>query len=60
MSKIIHARMIPYWTLENMKQAIKSCHALFDKQQPMWDELYMLGIITYGKLQKTYRKNNAY
>ena len=52
--------MIPYWTLENMKQAIKSCHTLFDKQQPMWDELYMLGIITYGKLQKTYRKNNAY
>ena len=55
MSKVTHARMIPYWTLKNMKHAIKSCHNLWNKQQPMFDELYMLGVMTYGQLQKNYK-----
>ena len=53
--RISHARMIPYWTLKDMKQAIKSCHNLWNKQQPMFDELYMLGVMTYGQLQKNYK-----
>jgi hypothetical protein len=46
--RISHARFIPYWTLKDMNHAIKSCHNLWNKQQPMFDELYMLGVLTYG------------
>ena len=57
MSRVVHARNIPYWTLKNMQQAIRACHKLFSKQQPMWDELYMLQIMTYRDLQKGYSKD---
>ena len=58
MSRISHARHIPYWTLKNMKQAIRACHKLFSKQQPMWDELYMLKVMSYRDLQRGYSKND--
>ena len=54
--RVSPARFIPYWTLEEMKLSIKACHNLCDKQQPMFDELYMLGVMTYGELQRTYEQ----
>ena len=54
--RVSHARFIPYWTLEEMKLSVKACHNLCDKQQPMFDELYMLGVMTYGELQRTYEQ----
>jgi len=58
MDIVSHARGLPYWTLKNMQQAIRACHRLFSKRQPVWDELYMLQIMTYGDLQKGYSKND--
>ena len=58
MDAVTHARDLPYWTLDNMKQSVGACHKLFSKQQPVWDELYMLQIMTYGDLQKGYSKND--
>ena len=43
--RVSHARFIPYWTLKDMNHAIKSCHNLWNKQQPMFDELYMLFVL---------------
>ena len=54
MDRVSHARDIPYWELMNMKRAIKSCHYLFEKARPSWDELYMLKVMSYGQLQRGY------
>jgi hypothetical protein len=56
MSKIIHARDVPYWELKDMKKAVKACHYLFEKTHPAWDELYMLKIMSYGQLQRGYHE----
>ena len=56
--RVSHARLLPYWTLECMKQALIACHVLSDKQQPTWDELYMLVIMTYGQLQENYKQGD--
>jgi len=58
MDIVSHARGLPYWTLKNMKKSVRACHKLFSKRQPMWDELYMLQIMTYRDLQKGYSKND--
>ena len=57
MSVVPPARNLPYWPLDNMKQSLGAGHKLFSKQQPIWDELYMLKIMTYGDLQKGYAKD---
>jgi len=58
MDIVSHARDLPYWTLKDMKQAISNCHDLFDKQQPAWDKLYMLKIMSYRELQRGYSGND--
>ena len=59
MSRVSHARKIPYWELVFMKQALNACHLLFDKKQIMWDELYLLKVMSYGQLQKGYTSNEG-
>ena len=58
MDVVSHARDIPYWTLLDMKRSLSACHSLFRKQQPTWDQLYLLQVMTYGDLQKGYKLND--
>ena len=49
---ISHARDIPFYELTEMEIAVERCHG---KKQIMNDMLYMLRIIDYGELQKSYK-----
>ena len=55
---VSYARDIPHYTFLEMKEAVKSAHRLFKKKNVIWDDLYMLKIINYGELQKSYRSEN--
>ena len=55
---VSYARDIPHHTFLEMKEAVKSAHRLFKKKNVIWDDLYMLKIINYGELQKSYRSEN--
>jgi|TARA_R100001082_G_scaffold8497_1_gene5004 hypothetical protein len=52
---VTHARNIPYYELEEMKNSVKRCHNLFRKKLPMYDTMYLLKIMDYGQLQRNYR-----
>jgi hypothetical protein len=52
---ISHARDIPFYELTEMEASVERCHRLFGKKQIMNDMLYMLRIINYGELQKSYK-----
>ena len=52
---VSHARDIPFYELTEMEIAVERCHKLFGKKQIMNDMLYMLRIIDYGELQKSYK-----
>ena len=53
---ISYARDIPHYTFLEMKEAVKRAHQLFKKKNVIWDDLYMLKIINYRELQKSYKK----
>ena len=55
---VSYARDIPYYSFLEMKEAIKRAHRLFKKKNVIWDELYMLKIINYGDLQKSYKSED--
>ena len=40
---------------KNMIKSVKACHRLVGTKKPMYDQLYMLKILPYGKLQKEYK-----
>ena len=52
---VSYARDIPYYSFLEMKKAIQRAHRLFKKKNTVWDQLYMLKIINYGQLQKSYK-----
>ena len=52
---VSHARDIPFYELTEMEASVERCHRLFGKKQIMNDMLYMLRIINYGELQKSYK-----
>ena len=55
---VSYARDIPYYSFLEMKEAIKRAHRLFKKKNTVWDQLYMLKIINYGELQKSYKSED--
>ena len=55
---VSYARDIPHYTFLEMKESIKRAHRLFKKKNVIWDDLYMLKIINYRELQKSYKKEN--
>ena len=55
---ISHARDLPYYTLCEMQSMIKCAHRLYNVEIEIFDQLYLLKIITYGELQKNYRDFN--
>ncbi|SVD27278.1 uncharacterized protein METZ01_LOCUS380132 [marine metagenome] len=38
-----------------MEDLVKACHKLYSIRLPMWDQLYMLNVFSYGDLQGAYR-----
>ena len=50
-----YARDLPYYTLCVMKDLVEAAHNLYNLEVKMFDDLYLLKIITYGELQKNYR-----
>ena len=55
---VSYARDIPHYTFLEMEESIKRAHQLFKKKNVIWDDLYMLKIINYRELQKSYKKEN--
>ncbi len=55
MDRILYARNLGYYKHKNMIKSVKACHRLFGTKKPMYDQLYMLKILPYGKLQKEYK-----
>ena len=55
---VSYARDIPHHTFLEMKKSVQRAHQLFKKKNMVWDQLYMLKIINYGELQKSYRSEN--
>ena len=53
---VSYARDIPHYTFLEMEESIKRAHRLFKKKNVIWDDLYMLKIINYRELQKSYKK----
>ena len=53
--RILYARDLGYYMRENMVKSVKACHRLFGTEKPMYDQLYMLKVLPYGKLQKEYK-----
>lgn len=54
-SIVSYARDLPYYTLCVMKDLVEAAHNLYNLEVKMFDDLYLLKIITYGELQKNYR-----
>ena len=55
---VSYARDIPHYTFLEMKESVQRAHRLFKKKNVIWDDLYMLKIINYRELQKSYRSEN--
>ena len=53
--RILYARNLGYYKHKKMERAVRACHRLFGVKKPMYDELYMLQVLPYGKLQKEYK-----
>ena len=53
--RIIYARNLGYYVRESMERSVEACHRLFGTKKPMYDQLYMLQALPYGKLQKEYK-----
>ena len=53
--RILYARDLGYYKHKKMERAVRACHRLFGVKKPMYDQLYMLQVLPYGKLQKEYK-----
>ena len=53
--RILYARNLGYYKHKKMERAVRACHRLFGIKKPMYDQLYMLQVLPYGKLQKEYK-----
>ena len=52
---VSYAKNLPYYSFLEMKEAVKRAHRLFKKKNIVWEQLYMLKIINYRELQKSYK-----
>ena len=54
--RIAYARDLSYYTLKEMENCVHNAHKLFERKLDMFDTMYYLNIITYGELQRTYKR----
>ena len=57
-SIVSYSRDLTYYPLCVMKDLVEAAHNLYNLEVKMFDDLYLLKIITYGELQKNYRDFN--
>ena len=53
---LAYSREITHSQLVLMKELIEACHKLFEARLPMWDHMHLLKVISYGELQRAYKK----
>ena len=53
-----YARGIPYYTLRQMQQSVANVQKLYRKKLDIFDTMYYLNIISYGELQKSYKRQH--
>ena len=59
-TRLAYSRDITQSQLILMEELILACQKLFKHSPlPMWDQLYMLKIIDYRRLQKEYKKRSV-
>lgn len=55
-TRIAYSRNITQSQQILMEELIEACQKLFKRcPLPMWDQLYMLEVISYGELQQKYK-----
>jgi hypothetical protein len=55
-TRIAYSRNITQSQQILMEELIEACQKLFNRcPLPMWDQLYMLEVISYGELQQKYK-----
>ena len=57
---ISYARGLSYYELAEMKESVRRCHRLFEKELPTFDTLYFLQILDYGQLQRNYERCGSF
>ena len=53
--RVKYARGLSYYDQLLMEELIGACHKLFERKLPVWDQMYMLKVLSYGELQKIYK-----
>lgn len=55
-TKLVYARDITHSQHVLMEELLEACYKLYKRHLPLWDQMYMLKVISYGELQGVYRK----
>ena len=56
-TRLAYSRDITQSQLILMEELILACQKLFNHSPlPLWDQMYMLKVIDYGRLQKEYKR----
>ena len=53
--RIAYARGMSHYDQILMEDLVEACHRLFKKYLPLWDQMYMLNVLSYGELQRQYK-----
>tara|TARA_R100000306_G_scaffold62347_1_gene68849 strand:+ start:153 stop:368 length:216 start_codon:yes stop_codon:yes gene_type:complete len=54
---VSYSRDLPFYVLKEMQDRIKSAHNLYNRKIEWIDKMYLLHIINYSELQRTYRNH---
>ena len=52
--RVAYARGLSHYDQLLMEELIEACHRLFERSLPLWDQMYMLNVLSYGELQRQY------
>jgi len=58
--RVQYARDLSYHDLKLMEDLVTACHILWNKCLPIWDQLYMLNVLSYGELQRQYSRQTRH
>jgi hypothetical protein len=58
--RVQYARDMSHHDIRLMEDLVTACHILWNKYLPMWDQLYMLNVLSYGELQRQYRRQTRH
>ena len=53
--RVAYARGLSHWDHMLMEDLVEACHEFFQNSLPLWDQMYMLNVISYGELQRKYK-----